>query len=89
MLISHHCFKQVLFSGFSYGGSSELDECEYHSCLMGQTFAGQIGIFGHRPSVLVDMIAGKRAEVGTELETYMRSFSGNCSPSDLETALQV
>ncbi|KAK6147780.1 hypothetical protein DH2020_018692 [Rehmannia glutinosa] len=80
---------QVLFTGFSYGGLSELQEYEYFSCSMGPTIAGEIGVFGHRPSVLTDMLAGKRAEVGTSLGAYMRSFSGDCSPSDLETALQV
>ncbi|KAK6139598.1 hypothetical protein DH2020_026665 [Rehmannia glutinosa] len=80
---------QVLFTGFSYGGLSELQEYEYFSCSMGPTIAGEIGVFGHRPSVLTDMLAGKRAEVGTSLGAYMRSFSGDCSPSDLETALQL
>ncbi|KAL0374453.1 UNVERIFIED_CONTAM: Zinc protease PQQL-like [Sesamum radiatum] len=80
---------QVLFTGFSYGGLSELQECEYFSCSMGPTIAGEIGVFGYRPSVLSDMLAGKRAEVGTSLGAYMRSFSGDCSPSDLETALQL
>ncbi|KAL2501004.1 Insulinase (Peptidase family M16) protein [Forsythia ovata] len=80
---------QVLFTGFSYGGLSELPECEYFSCSMGLTIAGEIGVFGYRPSMLMDMLAGKRAEVGTKLGAYMRSFSGDCSPSDLETALQL
>ncbi|KAL6577311.1 hypothetical protein OROMI_011587 [Orobanche minor] len=80
---------QVLFTGFSYGGLSELQECEYFSCSMGPTIAGEIGVFGYRPSLLTDMLAGKRAEVGTSLGAYMRSFSGDCSPSDLETALQL
>ncbi|EMS58065.1 hypothetical protein TRIUR3_26510 [Triticum urartu] len=56
---------------------------------MGSTIAGEIGIFGYRPSVLMDMLAGKRAEVGTKVGAYMRSFSGDCSPSDLETGLQL
>ena len=56
---------------------------------MGPTIAGEIGVFGYRPSVLMDMLAGKRADVGTKLGAYMRTFSGDCSPSDLETALQV
>ena len=56
---------------------------------MGSTIAGEIGVFGHKPSVLMDMLAGKRVEVGTKLGAYMRTFSGDCSPSDLETALQV
>lgn len=80
---------QVLFTGFSYGGLSELPEGDYFSCSMGPTIAGEIGVFGYRPSVLMDMLAGKRAEVGTKLGAYMRTFSGDCSPSDLETALQL
>lgn len=56
---------------------------------MSSTIAGEIGIFGYKPTVLTDMLAGKRAEVGTKIGAYMRSFSGDCSPSDLETALQV
>ncbi|XP_030953176.1 zinc protease PQQL-like isoform X1 [Quercus lobata] len=80
---------QVIFTGFSYGGLSELPESEYFSCSMGPTIAGEIGVFGYRPSVLMDMLAGKRAEVGMNLGAYMRSFYGDCSPSDLETALQL
>ncbi|KAG2598443.1 hypothetical protein PVAP13_5KG369400 [Panicum virgatum] len=80
---------QVVFTGFAYGGLSELSEAEYTSCSMGSTIAGEIGTFGYRPSVLMDMLAGKRAEVGTKVGAYMRTFSGDCSPSDLETALQL
>ncbi|KAG5155739.1 hypothetical protein JHK82_013708 [Glycine max] len=80
---------QVIFTGYSYGGLSELPENEYFSCSMGPTIAGEIGVFGYRPSVLMDMLAGKRAEVGTKIGAYMRTFYGDCSPSDLETALQL
>ncbi|KAF2304050.1 hypothetical protein GH714_026651 [Hevea brasiliensis] len=82
-------FSLVLFTGFSYGGLSEIPESDYFSCSMGSTIAGEIGVFGYRPSVLMDMLAGKRVEVGTKLGAYMRTFSGDCSPSDLETALQL
>nr|XP_043621332.1 zinc protease PQQL-like [Erigeron canadensis] len=80
---------QVLFTGYAYGGLSELPETEYISCSMGSTIAGEIGVFGYRPSMLLDMLAGKRAEVGTKLGAYMRTFFGDCSPTDLETALQL
>lgn len=82
-------FEQVLFTGYAYGGLSELPESEYFSCSMSSTIAGEIGIFGYRPSVLLDMLAGKRAEIGTKLGAYMRTFFGDCSPTDLETAFQV
>lgn len=80
---------QVLFTGFAYGGLSELPENDYISCSMGSTIAGEIGMFGYKPSVLMDMLAGKRAEIGTKIGAYMRTFSGDCSPSDLETGLQL
>ncbi|KAK9266627.1 hypothetical protein L1049_003579 [Liquidambar formosana] len=80
---------QVLFTGFSYGGLSEIPENEYFSCSMSSTISGEIGVFGYRPSMLMDMLAGKRAEVGFKIGAYMRTFSGDCSPSDLEIALQL
>eukprot|EP00250_Pteridium_aquilinum_P015299 c22507_g1_i1 orf=556-3573(+) len=80
---------QVLFSGYSYGGLSEVAESDFLSCSMGSTIAGEIGVFGHKPSMLLDMLAGKRAEVGMKVGAYMRTFSGDCSPSDLEIALQL
>ncbi|KAJ6803070.1 zinc protease PQQL-like isoform X1 [Iris pallida] len=80
---------QIIFTGFAYGGLSELSEDEYISCSMGSTIAGEIGIFGYKPSVLMDMLAGKRAEVSTNVGAYTRTFTGDCSPSDLETALQL
>ncbi|XP_072967419.1 zinc protease PQQL-like isoform X1 [Typha angustifolia] len=80
---------QVIFTGYAYGGLSELSEDEYISCSMGSTISSEIGVFGYKPSVLMDMLAGKRAEVSTKVGAYMRTFSGDCSPSDLETALQL
>ncbi|KAK8711742.1 hypothetical protein V6N13_147009 [Hibiscus sabdariffa] len=41
------------------------------------------------PSVLMEMLAGKRIEVGTKFGAYLRTFSGHCSTSDLGTALQL
>ncbi|GKV28045.1 hypothetical protein SLEP1_g37144 [Rubroshorea leprosula] len=80
---------QIIFSGFSYGGLSELSESEYLSSMMGSSFAEEIGVFGHKPSVLGDMLAGKKVRVRTRVGNYMRTFHGECSPSDLETALQL
>lgn len=57
--------------------------------MLSSSIAGEIGQFGYKPTVLEDMLAGKRASVSTELGAYTRSFIGDCSPSDLETALQV
>jgi hypothetical protein len=65
---------QVVFTGFAYGGLSELSESEYTSCSMGSTIAGEIGTFGYRPSVLMDMLAGKRAEVYKSCDIHENVF---------------
>lgn len=80
---------QVIFKGYAYGGYSELSEGDYLSCVLSSSIAGEIGQFGYKPTVLEDMLAGKRAGVSTELGAYTRNFIGDCSPSDLETALQL
>ncbi|BBN04021.1 zinc protease [Marchantia polymorpha subsp. ruderalis] len=80
---------QVLIHGYTYGGLSEVLERDFLSCSMGSLIAGEIGVFGHKPSTLTDMLAGKRAEVGTKVGAYKRTFFGDCSPSDLEIALQL
>ncbi|GLJ23434.1 hypothetical protein SUGI_0443550 [Cryptomeria japonica] len=80
---------QVLFSGFAYGGLSELSKSDYLSCSIGSVLAGEIGVFGYKPAFLMEMLDGKKAEVGTEVLAYMRTFSGDCSSSDLETALEL
>ncbi|KAL8153832.1 hypothetical protein V2J09_011592 [Rumex salicifolius] len=86
------CYKCTDFKndqGFALGGYSELSETEYLSRSMGSSIASQIGKFGYKPTDMVDMLAGKREEVGTHVAPYTRSFYGDCSPSDLETALQL
>ncbi|OMO91641.1 hypothetical protein COLO4_18247 [Corchorus olitorius] len=80
---------QVLFNGFSYGGLSELPESMYFTSIMGSSFAKEIGLFGHRPSVLMDMLAGKRVGLNISISSYKRAFYGSCSPFYLETALQL
>ncbi|KAL8153842.1 hypothetical protein V2J09_011602 [Rumex salicifolius] len=80
---------QVIFKGYAFGGDSELKEKEYLSASTASAIAAEIGIFGHKPTVLSDMLAGKRAEVDINIGPYTRSFYGDCSPSDMETALQL
>lgn len=80
---------QVLISGYAYGGLSEAPEGDHHSYAMAQVLAGEVGIYGHPPSVLSDMLAGKRADVAARLSAYTRTFSADCSPADLETGLQL
>ncbi|KAK7268024.1 hypothetical protein RIF29_20707 [Crotalaria pallida] len=86
---SYSNIKRIAEKRYAYGGLSELPESEYFFCSMGPSIAVEIGVFGYRPSVLMAMLAGKRAEVGTKVGAYMRTFFGDCSPTDVETSLQI
>ncbi|PWA45380.1 insulinase (Peptidase family M16) protein [Artemisia annua] len=79
----------VVFSGFAYGGLSEVPESDYLSCRLASQIAGQIGILGYKQSMLKDILIGNSAVVGAFIDSYTRTFNGSCSPTDLETALQL
>eukprot|EP00899_Mesostigma_viride_P018829 jgi/Mesvir1/26948/Mv20668-RA.1 len=80
---------QLLMRGFAYGGLSELPEEEFRSAAMAASIAGEMGIFGFKPAVLSEMLAGKRVAVAPSISAYRRGFNGDCSPDDLETSLQL
>ena len=82
-------FFQILIRGFAYGGISEIDESNHYSCKMGRSIAAEIGQFGHKPTVLAELLAGKYVSGRTTLGYYTRSFQGDCAKADLEAALQV
>ena len=51
--------------------------------------AGELGTFGFKPHVIGDILAGKRVEVKPSEGAFWRSISGEQSPHDLETCLQL
>jgi hypothetical protein len=56
---------------------------------LASVIAGELGVFGVRPAVASDILAGKRVEIKPAEGAFWRSFSGDQSPEDLETALQL
>lgn len=75
--------------GFAYGGLSEVDESDHYSCEMASSLADEIGKYGHKPSILAEMIADKLVHGDVALGYYTRSFEAESTTVDLETALQV
>lgn len=49
---------QVLISGYAYGGLSEVPEKDYYSCSMAQAICDEVGIYGHKPTVMMELMAG-------------------------------
>jgi len=80
---------QVLLTGFACGGLTEVPQGEFRSASLASVIAGELGVFGVRPAVASDILAGKRVEIKPAEGAFWRSFSGDQSPEDLETALQL
>lgn len=54
-----------------------------------QRIQAQVGPYGHKPSVLSELLKGKRVEMEASESAYSRSVRGELSPVHLETALQL
>mmetsp|Transcript_48705 Transcript_48705/g.115766 ORF Transcript_48705/g.115766 Transcript_48705/m.115766 type:complete len:1036 (+) Transcript_48705:39-3146(+) len=80
---------EVQFKAYALGGLSELSNEALNSGRMCTAIASEVGAFGIPPADLVDMMAGMRVSLNTEVSTYSRAVAGECSPSDLEAALQM
>ena len=49
------------------------------SCRLCTQIASEIGAFGIAPAELVDMMAGTRITLNTDIGSYTRAFAGECS----------
>jgi zinc protease len=79
---------QVLFSGFSPGGTSLYTDKEYQSAAN----AGLIPAFGvgnYDPGQLDKFLSGKQVRVGPFIGDRTQGIKGSAEPKDLETAMQL
>ena len=80
---------QILMQGVSFGGSSLFPDNEILNISQINSVA-TIGGFGNFSRInLGKALAGKRASVGTSVGALTESVSGNCSPKDFETMMQL
>ena len=81
---------QILIVGAAHGGLSEVGGGEmYSSAVCASVLAGEVGIFGHSPEELDDILAGRRCNLTSTIGAYGRDFSGDTSPADLDCALSL
>ncbi|GFR46296.1 hypothetical protein Agub_g7852, partial [Astrephomene gubernaculifera] len=85
------CFKNTAFmrdevhlTGFAVGGLSEVPRDFFPTASLSGTLAGHLGVFGHRPDVLGDILAGRRVDLELAEGAYYRTLRGLQSPHDLE-----
>lgn len=80
---------QVLLTAFSPGGHSLYGDQDYQSA---SNAAALIGFSGVGPFSLPDLekkLAGSQVTLSPYITELYEGFSGNCSPEDLETLLQL
>lgn len=61
----------------------------HFSCNMSSVVAAQLGAYGYKPSILNEILKGKRVDLDYSEGAFSRAFRGELSPTDLETALQL
>jgi zinc protease len=80
---------QILFSAFSYGGSSLVDDKEYFSTQFASSIARESGIGAFNNIELTKALTGKIANVSPWIGDITEGFGGSCSPVDATTMFQL
>ncbi|MGE0446934.1 MAG: M16 family metallopeptidase [Vicinamibacterales bacterium] len=80
---------QVLFTGYSKGGTSLVGEAGYRDASLSASLVGLSGLGGFTPVDLGKLLAGKIASASAFIGSNTHGVSGSASPRDLETAFQL
>ncbi len=84
-------FKQdeIIFSAYRPGGLSSLPEGSDLAGMFAPGYVGEAGLGHFSKTDLLTLLAGKRAAVGLRIDLCTDLIRGQCSITDLETALQL
>lgn len=80
---------QILFRGFSPGGTSLYDDAEYDNAANAAALISRFGLGNFNPSQLSQVLNGKVMNVTANIGLRSQTINGGSSVADLETALQV
>lgn len=80
---------EVVFTAFSPGGHSLVEDMDYVSALYADDLIASSGVGPHDNVALEKLLAGKRVSVSPSIWELSEGFSGNASPEDLETLFQL
>ncbi|WP_020532664.1 M16 family metallopeptidase [Flexithrix dorotheae] len=80
---------EILFDGFSFGGSSIYPDEVYQSASNASVLVSQGGIGEHSITDVQKLLTGKIAGVNPYIRQLTEGLSGRCSPKDLETMFQL
>ena len=80
---------EVLLQGWAEGGKSRYGEKDYSNLKVFDYIASGIGLGNFTNNELEKAMAGKQAGIGLSLGNRVSYVSGNSTPKDLETMLQL
>lgn len=80
---------QVLFRGFSPGGTSLYQDEEYDNVANAAALISRFGLGNYNPSQLNQVLNGKVMNVSASINPRNEMINGSSSMADLESALQV
>ena len=80
---------EVLFTAFSPGGHSLVEDMDHVSALYADQLIAGSGVGEHDNVALDKLLAGKRVSVSPYISELYEGLRGNASPEDLETLFQL
>lgn len=80
---------QVLITSYALGGASLAEPADYQEASLAPALVGLGGMGGLSPVDLSKLLAGRIAQVSPQIGPSTHGTSGQASPRDLETALQL
>jgi len=80
---------EIMMNAYSWGGYSVMDQSDPYTLQQINELATLGGVGNFSAIDLPKVLAGKKASVHPEINSFSEGMSGNCSTRDLETMLQL
>ncbi len=80
---------QILFSGYSFGGTSLASDQDFPSASLASTVIGSSGIGNYTQAQLNKMMRGKSLTVSPYISETTQGITGYATAGDFETAMQL
>lgn len=80
---------EILVNAYSLGGLSLYNENEYPSAFFASNILSSSGVGNFDQTELEKKLKGKEVNISPFIDDLREGFTGNCSPKDFETLLQL
>jgi zinc protease len=80
---------QILINGYAFGGTSLANDDDFTSANLATGIIGNSGIAQFNQGQLDKKLAGKNVSISPYISETTQGISGNTSPADFETAMQL